>query len=150
MFKKILFPTDFSESAIAPVPYVTDLATKYGSKVYVLHVLYDIARASGWHVPSIDMETFYSELRSGAEEELERFTKEHLSGLPEIEKAIKTGMPSEEIVNFVHQNGIDLVIISTHGRSGINRVLFGSTASRVVRQAPCPILTVRMPAKKHS
>lgn len=148
MFKKILFPTDFSEGSAVAVPYVRDLAEKYGARVYVLHVLYDVAKASGWYVPTIDMEKFYTELRKSAEEEIGKFVSKNLGGLGEVETAVVTGMPSDKIISFVEENGMDLVVMGTHGRSGINMVLFGSTASKVVRHAPCPVLTVRVPVRK--
>ncbi len=148
MFKKILFPTDFSEGSAVAVPYVRDLAEKYGARVYVLHVLYDVAKASGWYVPTIDMEKFYAELRKSAEEEIVKFVKENLGNLSDIETTVATGMPSDNIIGFVEENGMDLVVMGTHGRSGINRVLFGSTASKVVRHSQCPVLTVRMPFRK--
>jgi nucleotide-binding universal stress UspA family protein len=148
MFKKILFPTDFSEGSAIAVPYVRDLAEKYGARVYVLHVLYDIAKASGWYVPSIDMEKFYAELRKSAEDEIEKFVSGNLGSLGDVGTVVSTGMPSDKILSFVEENGVDLVVMGTHGRSGINMVLFGSTASKVVRHAPCPVLTVRVPARK--
>jgi nucleotide-binding universal stress UspA family protein len=148
MFKKILFPTDFSEGSAVAAPYVRDLAEKYGSNVYVLHVLYDIAKAAGWYVPSIDMEKFYAELRKSAEGEIEKFISGNLGSLGDVETVVAPGIPSEGILSFVEENGMDLVVMGTHGRSGINKVLFGSTASKVVRHAPCPVLTVRVPARK--
>lgn len=148
MFKKILFPTDFSEGSSVAVPYVSDLASKYGSKVYVLHVIYDVAKTPGWYVPSVDLEAFYSEMRTSAQEELDKFIAENLDGVVEAEKAVVSGLPFEEIVGFTREKGIDLVVMGTHGRSGIDRVLFGSTAARVVRSAPCPVMTVRMPPGK--
>jgi nucleotide-binding universal stress UspA family protein len=148
MFKKILFPTDFSDGSAASAAYVRDLAEKYGSRVYLVHVIYDIAKASGWYVPSIDMEKFYAELRESTQEEMEKFASENLGGLGEVETAVITGVPADGVLEFVEENGIDLIVMGTHGRSGIDRVLFGSTASKVVRHAPCPVLTVRLPSKK--
>jgi nucleotide-binding universal stress UspA family protein len=148
MFKTILFPTDFSEGSAAAAAYVEDLAGKYGSKVCLAHVIYDIAKASSWYVPSIDMEKFYEELREGAEEEMDKFASENLSGLKDIEKVVTTGVPADGILELVEEKGADVVVMGTHGRSGIDRVLFGSTASKVVRHAPCPVLTVRLPSKK--
>ena len=63
-----------------------------------------------------------------------------------IERSVLTGVPHEEIMNFAKKNKIDLIIMGTHGRTGIDRMLFGSTAAQVVRYAPCPVLTVRVPA----
>ena len=70
---------------------------------------------------------------------------EELSGIKDIERTVITGVPHEEIVNFANKNKVDIVIIATHGRKGIDRLLFGSTAAQVVRFAPCPVLTVRLP-----
>lgn len=148
MFKKILFPTDFSEGSAAAVPYVADLAGKYGAKVYALHVVYDVAKTSGWYVPSLDLETFYAELHASAVKGLDDFVSEHLGGVADLEKAVVSGLSFEEIVKFASEKGIDLVVMGTHGRSGIDRVLFGSTAARVVRSAPCPVMTVRSTARK--
>ncbi len=148
MFKKILFPTDFSEGSSAAVPYVKDLASKYGAKVYVLHVVYDVAKSSGWYLPTVDLESFFSEIHASAEKGLERFVSETMGSIPGVEKAVVSGLPFEEIIGYVREKGIDLVVMGTHGRSGIDRVLFGSTAARVVRSAPCPVMTVRMPSGK--
>jgi universal stress protein A len=148
MFRKILFPTDFSDGSAAAVPYVADLAAKYGSKVYALHVVYDVAKASGWYVPSVDLDTFFTELRSSAEKGLDDFAAEHLGGVADLEKAVVSGLPFEEILEFAADKGVELVVMGTHGRSGIDRVLFGSTAARVVRGAPCPVMTVRSPSGK--
>lgn len=148
MFKKILFPTDFSEGSAVAASYVADLASKYGAKVYVLHVVYDVAKASGWYLPSVDLEAFFSEIHASAEQGLDKFVSDNLGSVADVEKAIVSGLPFEEIVGFVRSKGIDLVVMGTHGRSGIDRVIFGSTAARVVRGAPCPVMTVRMPAGK--
>lgn len=148
MFKKILYPTDFSEGSSVAVPYVKDLASKYGAKVYVLHVVYDVAKSSGWYLPTVDLESFFSEIHASAEKGLDRFVSETMGSIPGIEKAVVSGLPFEEIIRYVREKGIDLVVMGTHGRSGIDRVLFGSTAARVVRSAPCPVMTVRMPAGK--
>lgn len=148
MFKRILFPTDFSDGSAAAVPYVADLAAKYGSKVYALHVVYDVAKSSGWYLPSVDLETFFSELRASAENGLDDFASDHLGGVADLEKTVVSGLPFEEILKFAREKGVDLIVMGTHGRSGIDRVLFGSTAARVVRGAPCPVMTVRSPAEK--
>ncbi|MBM4144960.1 MAG: universal stress protein [Nitrospira sp.] len=143
--KSILFPTDFSEGSSEALKYAIDMTKRYGSKLYILHVIYDIAKASGWYVPHVSMDEMYKDIETGAKKELERFGLEELSGIKGIERIVTTGVPHEEIVKFANKNKIDLVIIATHGRKGIDRLLFGSTASQVVRFAPCPVLTVRLP-----
>jgi len=148
MFKNILFPTDFSEGSAAAAAYVKDLAVKYDSRVHLVHVIYDVAKASGWYVPSIDMEKFYDELRESTRAEIKKFAEENLGGVKDVETEVTTGVPADGILELVKDKEIDLVVMGTHGRGGINRVIFGSTVSRVVRQPTCPVLTVRMKSGK--
>ena len=141
--KKILFPTDFSEGALSALPYAVELAKKYGAKLYMLHIIYDVATASGWYVPHASFDEMYKELEAGAKKELERFGLEQRRDLKDIEYSVIRGIPYAEILKFAKGKDIDIIVIGTHGRKGIDRVLFGSTAERVVRNAECPVLTVR-------
>jgi universal stress protein A len=143
--KSILFPTDFSEGSSQALQYAVDMAKKYGAKLYIVHVIYDIAKATGWYVPHTSMDQMYKDIEAGAKKELEAFGVEELSGIKNIERSVIVGVPHEEIINFAKKNKIDIIIIGTHGRKGIDRILFGSTAAQVVRFAPCPVLTVRLP-----
>lgn len=144
--KSILFPTDFSEGSAQALKYAVDLVNRYGAKLYLLHVIYDIAKGSGWYVPHISMDQLYKDIEEGAKKELERFGNEEIGGLKNVERAVVKGVPHEEIINFAKNNKIDLIVIGTHGRKGLDRILFGSTAAQVVRFAPCPVLTVRIPS----
>lgn len=141
--KRILFPTDFSEGAKNALPYALDMARTYGAKLFFFHVLYDIATASGLHVPHTSVDLMYSEMRATAQKELESFGLKDREDLKDVEYHISRGVPYEEILKFAKNNDIDLIVIGTHGRKGLDRVLFGSTAERVVRNASCPVLTVR-------
>lgn len=141
--KKILFPTDFSEGAMSALPYAVEMAKTYGAKLYLLHVIYDIVTASGLHVPHTSVDKMYEEMLENAQKELERFGLKHREGLNNVEYSVKRGVPYEEILKFAKDNDIDLIVIGTHGRKGLDRVLFGSTAERVVRNSTCPVLTVR-------
>jgi len=143
--KSILFPTDFSEGSAQALKYAVDMANRYGAKLYVIHIIYDIAKASGWYVPHVSVDQMYKDIESSAKKELDRFGVEELSGLKNIERSVITGVPHDEIVAFANKHKIDLIVIATHGRKGIDRLLFGSTAGQVVRYAPCPVLTVRLP-----
>jgi nucleotide-binding universal stress UspA family protein len=143
--KSILFPTDFSEGSAQALQYAVDMSKRYGAKLYVIHIIYDIAKATGWYVPHVSMDEMYKDIQEGAKKELERFGVEELAGVKNVERRVMTGVPHEEIINFVTANKIDLIIMGTHGRKGIDKILFGSTAAQVVRHAPCPVLTVRLP-----
>lgn len=141
--KRILFPTDFSEGALNALPYAVDIARSYGAKLYMLHVIYDIATASGLHVPHISVDEMYKELDASARKELEKFGADIIKDIKDVEYSVIRGIPYEEILKFAKEKQIDLIVIGTHGRKGLDRVLFGSTAERVVRNASCPVLTVR-------
>jgi nucleotide-binding universal stress UspA family protein len=143
--KSILFPTDFSEGSSQALQYAVDLTTKYGARLYVVHVVYDLAKATGWYVPHRSVDEMYKDIQEGAKKELERFGVDDLAQVKNIERIVLTGVPHEEIMNFSKEKKIDLIIMGTHGRKGIDRILFGSTAAQVVRFAPCPVLTVRLP-----
>jgi len=145
--KRILFPTDFSDGALNALPYALDMAKSYGAKLYLLHVIYDIATSSGLHIPHISVDEMYKELDASARKELEKFGLEQRRVLKDVEHAVIRGVPYEEILKFAQEKNIDLIVIGTHGRKGLDRVLFGSTAERVVRNASCPVLTVREPKK---
>ncbi len=143
--KRILFPTDFSEGSDSALPYAADMAKHYGAKLYLLHVTQDVAKAVGWYVPHISMDELYREIETQAKKEMERYGIEELRGFKDIERTIIKGVPYDEIIKFAGDNKIDLIVMGTHGRKGLDRVIFGSTAERVVRDAPCPVLSVRLP-----
>ena len=140
--KKILFPTDLSEGSAHAIPFVADLTKHYGAKLYIIHVMYDVARATGWYVPHISMDELYRDIEANAKKEIERCCVEELRGYRDIEYRIMKGVPHEEILKFAEQNTIDMIIMGTHSRRGLDRVIFGGTAERVVRHASCPVLTV--------
>ncbi len=146
--ERILFPTDISEGSAHAVPFVADLTKHYGAKLYIVHVIYDVARATGWYVPHISMDELYKDISSNAMKEIEKCCGEELRGHKDIAYKILKGVPHEEILKFAEENKIDMIIMGTHSRKGLDRVIFGSTAERVVRNAPCAVLTVGVPVQK--
>ena len=143
--KSILFPTDFSDGSAQALKYAVEMAKRFGSKLYVVHIIYDVAKASGWYVPHVSVDQMYKDIQEGAKKELERFGVAELSGFKDIERAVVTGVPHEEIMKLAAEKKVDMIIMGTHGKKGLDRILFGSTAAQVVRYAPCPVLTVRLP-----
>jgi nucleotide-binding universal stress UspA family protein len=142
--KRILVPTDFSEPSDEALAYARQLADAFGSSLHVLHVLEDLA-AHAWTT-----EVYVSAL-PGAREEMERQARERLDRLLSpaqrakylAEIALRFGSPFVEIVRYARDEQIDLIVLGTHGRGAIAHMLLGSVAERVVRKAPCPVLTVR-------
>jgi nucleotide-binding universal stress UspA family protein len=141
--KRILFPTDFSEGALHALPYAVDMAKNCDAKFYMLHVIYDVATASGIYVPHVSFDELYKDLEKSAQKELEKFGYKELRDLKDVEYTVLRGTPYDKILQFAQEKNIDLIVIGTHGRKGLDRFLFGSTAEKVVRYAPCPVLTVR-------
>lgn len=143
--KNILLPADFSEGSLYALPYAVDLARTYGAKLHMLHVLYDIATASGLYIPHASVDVMYKEMEANALKELERFGFSQREDFKDVEYTVIRGVPYEEILKFAKTKAADLIVMGSHGRKGLDRVLFGSTAERVVRNAECPVLTVRNP-----
>lgn len=143
--KKILFPTDFSEGSDNALPYAADMVKHYGAKLYLLHVIQDIAGATASYVPHVSLDELYRDMEKNAAKEIDRYGIEELRGIKDIERIVVKGRPYEEILKFARENKVDLIVIGTHGRKGLDRVIFGSTAEKVVRDAPCPVLSVRLP-----
>jgi nucleotide-binding universal stress UspA family protein len=143
--RKILFATDFSEGSSYALPYAADMARQYGAKLYIIHVIFDVAKTAGWYVPHVSIDEIYQDMEKSAMAELEKTSLDEMRGLKDVERLVLKGIPYEEIDKFASEQKIDLIVLGTHGRRGIDRVLFGSTAEQVVRNAPCPVLSVRMP-----
>ncbi len=146
--KRILFATDFSEGSSNALSYAVDIAKQYGAKLFFVHVIYDVAKTAGWYVPHVSIDEMYKDIEKSAKAELEKSFIEEMRGFKGIEHVVLKGTPYEEICRFAEDNKIDIIVLGTHGRKGIDRMIFGSTAEQVVRHAPCPVLSVRLP--KHS
>lgn len=143
--KKILFPTDFSETSNQAMKYAIEFAKAFDAHLDIVHVLFDETQVVAFYLPQVTFQNMDLELEKAAEEQLSKFIDEY----PEIKnvkystKLIK-GTPFLEIINVAKEYKSDMIIIGTHGRSGLEHVLFGSTAEKVVRKSPCPVFTVRM------
>lgn len=142
---KVLFPTDFSEGALYALPYALDMVRTHKAELHLVHVLYDVIDATGLHIPHTSVDILYSELEQSAEKQLATFALDQLKDIQGVQTSVLRGVPYEELLKYAESHGIDLIVIGTHGRKGLDRMLFGSTAERVVRNAACPVLTVRKP-----
>ncbi len=141
-FKKILFPVDLSESSPKLVPYVTTMAEKFGAEIHLLFVARVFQYFSGIYVPHPSISKFEDEIVEGAKKRLKEFTEEYFSDFPETRAEVVPGDISEEILKYTGSKGIDLLILGTHGRKGLEKVVFGSVAERVAKTSPVPVLLV--------
>lgn len=145
-FEKILLPVDFSDYSEVACEYALVLARTFNSSLQILHVINEPVDLRGFYVPHISFEQLEKEIETGASKMLDLFCQEKLKGFDAYETAVVTGVPYEEIIRVAEEKGSSLIVIGTHGRTGLDHLLFGSTAERVVRGAPCPVMTVRIPA----
>jgi nucleotide-binding universal stress UspA family protein len=140
---KILHPTDFSECAALAQATAVDLAGKLGGEIVLLQVLVEtpLYGESVLNMPKV--QSVYDAQRKWAEATLEtRVGDLRQRGIKASWRA-QVGVPFEEIVRVATEERADMIVMGTHGRSGLNRALLGSVAERVIRLAPCPVLTVR-------
>jgi len=146
--KTILFPTDFSNGARAALDYALSLSRDYNARLILLYVIQDISIAE-WYIPSsLSVTDLVEEMQKSASKEMERWAAEAEARVKGVEKMIVRGVPFVEIIRTAKDRNADMIVIGTHGRTGIDHMLFGSTAEKVVRKAPCPVLTVRMSGKE--
>jgi len=137
---RILFPIDFTENSSKILPYVVSVSEKYDGMIYLVHVIKDLREwVSGFYIP---LSQYKEEALKGAEEALYKICEEQLQSCPNFQKMILFGDPSLEILKTIESEGIDLVIMGTHGRKGLEHVFFGSVAENVVKKSPVPVLTI--------
>ena len=141
IFKKILFPVDLSEVSPKIVPYVKDMALWFNAEVHLLFVARILQHFTSIYVPHPSIVNFQGEITRGAEKRLQEFVKEHFEN-GSCTALVVLGDPAEEILSYAETEGIDLIIMGTHGRKGIERIFFGSVAERVVKKSQVPVLTV--------
>ena len=140
-FKKILFPVDLSEVSPKLVPYVREMAAKFDGEIHLLFVARILQHFTSIYVPHPSIYKFEEEMKKGAEKKLQEFTEEYFKDAPCKAKVI-LGDAAQEVLNYIQSEGIDLVIMGTHGRKGLEHIIFGSVAERVVKHSPVPVLTV--------
>jgi nucleotide-binding universal stress UspA family protein len=146
--KTILFPTDFSNGARAAMDHAISLAKDYQAKLILLYVIQDISIAE-WYIPSsISAGELIEDMQKSAWQEMDKWIAEVTKQVKDVEKMVVRGVPFVEIIQTAKERNADLIVIGTHGRTGIDHMLFGSTAEKVVRKAACPVLTVRIAGKE--
>jgi len=140
--KKILCAVDFSEHSPMVAEYANMIASCSGAQVVVLYVAPSLSQYVGFHVPPSSIESFVGEIVTGAEDTMESFVTDNFKDL-NVQGKVVTGYPAEEILAIADGEDCDMVIMGTHGRKGIDRILFGSVAEKVVKSSKAPVLTVR-------
>ena len=148
--RSILAPTDFSPHAETALRYACRLAERLGAKLHLLHVLSEVVVPVGPDpslVSSLPAE-YYTETETQSVEALRRVLDRVWGQASSAEVAVRWGDPVDAIVGYAADHAIDLIVVATHGRTGLSHVLLGSVAERIVREAPCPVLTIRDRGRK--
>jgi universal stress protein A len=147
-FKKILCPTDFSEPALVALKRADELARHFSAELLVMHVIPSLPGPHTYADPplatSFDVPMFQQQLAIQAEQMLKDLITSHKMRVRDI---VTTGEAAPEILRVAEKEHVDLIVIASHGETGWRRLVFGSVAEKVVRQAPCPVLTIMAPAK---
>jgi universal stress protein A len=144
-FTKILTAVDFSENSEFAFDYALTLATQFNAELTIIHVINEPVDLRGFYVPHISFEQLEKEIEESAVKMMATFCSSKLGSFSNYKTVIVTGIPCDEIMAAAAKNDASLIVLGTHGRTGLDRILFGSTAERVVRAATCPVLTVRLP-----
>ena len=145
-----MLPTDFSGCANYALPYAATIARATGASIVCLHVIEPVVPAVGYTglTEPLPLADISDQLEESAEKELPRLAESDEVADLNIEEVIVHGDAAAEIVRVANEREVDLIVISSHGRAGLGRILFGSTAEAVVRHASCPVLVVKPPHQK--
>ena len=139
---KILFPVDLSVVSPKIAPRVLDFAEKFDSEIHLIFVVRVFNHLSRLHVEPLLIENFEAEITKGAEVEIEEFSNAYFKGYRAVQTSVVIGDVAEEILKYAETNKIDLIIIGTHGRKGLDRIFFGSVAEKVIKMSPVPVLSI--------
>lgn len=144
-YKRILWPTDFTDSSAAALPHVISLAERYGASVLALHVA-EIPEHFALHkdfTAGKGAEDIYGRMMSEIQAKIDEFCKERLSDCSEVETRVTIGIPEDVILGVAESGDVDLIVMSTHGYGGLKRWAYGSVAQRVVFNSAVPVMVVR-------
>jgi len=140
--KKILFPLDLTANSSKILPYVLSISEKYNSTICLLHVVQDLNKWGKLYVPHSSMDKFQNEAIEAAKKAMDEICENQLQSCPNFQKKVVSGDTIEEILNVIESEDIDLLIMGTHGRKGLDHTIFGSVAEKVVKKSPVPVLVI--------
>ena len=140
----ILVPTDFSDNAVQALSVAKEIARGTNATLQLLHIVEPVVYPADWSYAQVGFADIEQELQENAEKELAKLAESLKNEGFTVETAVRRGRASDEVCTYAADEKSSLVCIGTHGRSGFEHFLFGSTTERVLRKAPCPVLSVRL------
>lgn len=143
----ILTPIDFSENASKIAQAAAYVAGTFKAKLHLIFVIREFDDYSNFFVPPVNMLNLKEELLLSAQQQMDTFLDQRKkefeeAGVPEIKSEVLNGDVAEEIINYAKVNNCDLIVMGTHGYKGFERIMFGSVAEKVVKNACCPVMTI--------
>lgn len=145
----ILHPTDFSEPSKYALAYAMSFAEEYNAKVCVVHVIEEVSSALYFDMlQAPPLAQLMADIEKQAQKAMEELIAPDMRAKYRVETFIRKGVPFLEIVRCAEEIHADMIVCGTHGRTGLKHAIFGSVAEKVVRKAPCPVLSVRHPEHK--
>ena len=139
--KKILFPVDLSEPIKKVIPYAQLMASRFDADIHLLYVVRGLELFTSPYFP-LSQNMDFEEITSLAQTQIYDFRDQHFKDFQKTRANVLIGHPAEEILNYIMSERIELVIMGTHGRKGLNKAIFGSVAERVVKTATVPVMVV--------
>lgn len=148
--KKVIVPIDFSDFSKNSLRYSINFTRCFNAELILIYVVEPVIYPPDFSMGQIAVPSIDVEMDKKASEELRKLAKTEIPPDIKVRTIVKTGKPFVEIIETAAEENADLIIISSHGHSGMEHILFGSTADKVVRKAPCPVLSLREPIKGFS
>lgn len=139
---RILFPVDLTESSEKLIPQVLNMVRKFSAELHVLFVVRIFQYFSSIYVPHPSINLFENELIEGARKKMDEFVQTHFAQMSNVTGEVILGDPAETIISYIEDKKMDMIIMGTHGRKGLDRVIFGSVAERVIKTSPVPVLVM--------
>lgn len=140
--KKIVCALDLSQHSTLVAEYAVTMAKAFDAEIIAVYAAPALTQYVGFHVPPSSIENFVGEIVTGAERTMQEFVEENFKGVKATGKVVN-GYAAEEILALIDSSDADLLIMGTHGRKGIDRILFGSVAEKVVKSSRVPVMTIR-------
>ncbi len=141
-YNRIMIPVDFSDNSPKLLQAAIDVAEKFQAKLLLVFVVQSFEDYSGFFVPHMPISEFEEEMIQSAEKKMEAFVQENLKTSLSYHTDVLQGDVAEELTRYAAENNVAMIIMGTHGYKGLERVLFGSVAEKVVKTSPCPVLTI--------
>ncbi len=140
--KTILVPVDFSKNSIKILKDSVDVAKNFDAKLTAIYIVQSFEDYSGFFVPHIPIDQFQTDMFESAQKKMDNFIEDTLGTVDACDKFVAIGDVGEEIIKYADKIDAGMIVMGTHGYKGLERILFGSVAEQVVKNSPCPVLTI--------